>query len=71
MNGQVNKYFAYVYYDFFDKGIVSFINGILMRQGIDSKLLAATDGMHEYVFFYNNEEWAENFQECFQVQLIN
>lgn len=68
-NGTTYRYEAKFEYDWFDTGILTFMNQVIDEQDTGSHLYVTGDGYQECVVFYRTKEWAEHFYELFQVEL--
>lgn len=62
-NGKSYQYDASVNYDWFDAGMLSFMNRIVEEQNTGKSLYAASDGYQECILFYQTKEWSGQFQE--------
>lgn len=65
LNEKEYKYEARVYYDWFDGGIISYVNQILQEQNSDKFLYVTGDGWQNCIVFYNTEEWAKKYNQAF------
>lgn len=68
-NGKAYEYRARLDYDWFDIGILAFMNRVLGEQNLESRLYVTSDGYQECVVLYRTEEWARRFRELFGVEL--
>ena len=68
-NGKTYQYEAEFQYDWFDAGILIFLNQVIGQQDTDRRLYVTTDGYQCCILFYQNEEWAQRFRELFHMEL--
>lgn len=68
-NGKVYEYEAQHYYDWFDTGMLAFMNQVLEDQKTDSRLYVTGDGGQDCIVLYRTEEWAEQFRQLFSMGL--
>ncbi len=64
-NGQAYQYDAAVNYDWFDTGMLYFINRMIKEMHTGKSLYAVSDGYQCCILFYQTEEWSERFQQLF------
>lgn len=68
-NGKAYEYQARLDYDWFDVGILAFMNRVIGEQNLGSRLYVTSDGYQECVVLYRTEEWVQHFRELFGVEL--
>ncbi len=57
-NGKSYQYNATVYYDWFDVGMLTFMNDVISEQSTDKHMYVTSDGYQECIVFCRTEEWA-------------
>lgn len=62
-NGKPYQYDAAVNYDWFDTGMLYFMNQTIEEQNTGKSLYVASDGYQGCVLFYQTKEWNERFLE--------
>lgn len=60
-NGTEYMYEAEVYYDWFDTGMIAYMNHVLEKEGNPKRLYSMGDGYQECIVLYCTEEWADEF----------
>ncbi len=60
-NGTKYAYDAKVYYDWFDTGMIDYMNQVLEKEGNPKRLYSMGDGYQECIILYCTKEWAGNF----------
>lgn len=68
-NGTAYQYEAKVEYDWFDTGILTFMEKVIEEQNTGSHLFVTSDGYQECIVFYRTKEWAQQFYDLFHVEL--
>lgn len=61
-NGKPYQYNASVNYDWFDTGMLSFMNQVIKEQNTGKSLYAASEGQ-DCILLYQTKEWSKQFQE--------
>lgn len=62
-NGKLYQYSATVYYDWFDVGMLTFMNDVISEQSNDKHMYVTSDGYQECIVFCRTEEWAARLME--------
>ncbi|MBD5533462.1 MAG: hypothetical protein HDQ98_14900 [Lachnospiraceae bacterium] len=62
-NSKSYQYNASANYDWFDTGMLSFMNQVVKEQNTGKSLYAASDGYQGCILFYQTKEWSEQFHE--------
>lgn len=70
-NGTKYEYDAEVLYDWFDTGILNYMNDVLKKEGISKRLYFMGDGYQECIVLYCTQEWAENFNRLTGCRLMD
>lgn len=70
-NGTKCEYDAEVLYDWFDTGILNYVNHVLEKEGISKRLYFMGDGYQECIVLYCTQEWAENFNRLTGCRLMD
>lgn len=65
------EYDAEVLYDWFDTGILDYMNRVLEKEGISKRLYFMGDGYQECIVLYCTQEWAENFNRLTGCRLMD
>ncbi len=60
-NGVSCQFHAKVMYDWFDGGIISYMNKVFEKEKNPKRLYCMTDGYQGLIIFYCSEEWAAEF----------
>lgn len=60
-NGTEYAYDAEVYYDWFDTGMIAYMNQVFEKEKNPKRLYAMGDGYQECIVLYCTEEWADEF----------
>lgn len=60
-NGKSYQYTASVNYDWFDTGMLSFMNQVVKELDTGKAFYAASDGYQDCILFYQTKEWSEQF----------
>lgn len=68
-NGKTYEYEARTHYDWFDAGMLSFMNRVIEEQHTGRSLFVTGDGYQECIVFYRTQEWAEQFEHLLGVEL--
>lgn len=68
-NGKACQYDAKVEYDWFDAGMLAYMNQVIEEQHTGKYLYAASDGWQNCILFYQTEEWSERFGELLGIAL--
>ena len=68
-NGTVYRYEAKVHNDWFDTGILTFMEKVIKEQNTGSHLYVTSDGYQECIVFYRTKEWAQQFYDLFHMEL--
>ncbi len=68
-NGKDYTYKAKYQHDWFDTGMLTFMNKVLKEQDTGSYLYVTSDGFQECIVFYCTQEWAEQFHSLLGVKL--
>lgn len=61
-NGKSYQYDAIVYNDWFDVGMLTFMNDVISEQSSDKHLYVTGDGYQECIVFCRTEEWVANLR---------
>lgn len=67
--GREYTYDARIDNDWFDTGFFDCVGRALTRSGCEKSLLYMFDGGQGYIFFYNTEPWARDFERAVGAQL--
>ena len=62
-NGKPYSGLAEVYNDWFDTGVLPFINQVIQEQDTGKALYCTGDGAQNLIVFYVSDDWAERFNE--------
>lgn len=62
-NGKAYQYNASVYYDWFDVGMLSFMNDVISEQSDDRHLYVTSDGYQECIVFCRTEDWVSQLKK--------
>ena len=62
-NGKLYHYNATVYYDWFDVGMLSFMNDVISEQSNDKHLYVTSDGYQTCIVFCRTEDWAARLKK--------
>lgn len=68
-NGTAYEYNARFQHDWFDVGMLAFMNRVIEEQNTGSHLYVTSDGYQDCIVLYRTEEWAERFREMFGMEL--
>lgn len=68
-NGKHCQYDAKVVDDWFDPGMLTYINQVIKEYNTGKCLYVASDGWQNCILFYQTEEWARRFQESLGIIL--
>lgn len=68
-NGKACEYEAREHYDWFDAGMLSYINQVIEEQNTGRSLYVTSDGGQECIVFYQTREWAEQFRQLLGLEL--
>jgi hypothetical protein len=63
-NSEMYQYDAAVEDDWFDSGMIAYMNEVLKKQNNGKQLWVTSDGYQACILFYNTKEWADNYAEC-------
>ena len=62
-DGKECTYLAQVNYDWFDVGILDYMNEVLADMGNPKRLYFMSDGYQECIIFYCTQFWARRFEK--------
>lgn len=62
-NGKAYQYDAASYHDWFDVGMLTFMNDVISEQNNGKHLYVTSDGYQECIVFYQTEFWAARFKK--------
>lgn len=62
-NGKSYRYDATAYDDWFDVGMLTFMNDVISEQSRDKHLYVTSDGYQECIVFCRSEEWVARLKE--------
>lgn len=68
-NGKPYQYDATAYYDWFDVGMLTFMNKVISEQNTGKNLYVASDGYQECIVFYQTEDWVSRFNKSLGLNL--
>lgn len=68
-NGTAYEYKARFHYDWFDVGMLAFMNRVIGEQNTGSHLYVTSDGGQDCIVLYRTEEWAQQFRQLFDMEL--
>lgn len=68
-NGKAYEYKAQHYNDWFDTGMLTFLNQVIEEQNTGRHLYVTGDGYQECIVIYQTEEWAKRFRQLFDMEL--
>lgn len=68
-NGTFYRYEAKFEYDWFDAGMLTFMNQVIEEQNTGSCLYVASDGYQDCIVFYRTKEWVQRFHELLGMEL--
>ncbi len=68
-NEKVCRYDANVEYDWFDTGMLTYMNQVIKECNTGKCLYVTSDGWQNCILFYQTEEWAQHFQELLGITL--
>lgn len=68
-NHKACRYDAKAEYDWFDTGMLAYVNQVIRECGTGKCLYVTSDGWQNCILFYQTGEWARRFQELFGVVL--
>lgn len=68
-NGKICRYDANVEYDWFDTGMITYMNQVIKEGNTGKYLYVTSDGWQNCILFYQTEEWAQHFQELLGLTL--
>lgn len=68
-NGKVYEYKAQHYDDWFDTGMLTFMNQVIEEQNTGRHLYVTSYGYQICIVIYQTEEWAERFRQLFDMEL--
>lgn len=68
-NGKPYQYDATAYYDWFDVGMLTFMNKVISEQNTGKNLYVASDGYQECIVFYQTEDWVSRFNTSLGLNL--
>jgi hypothetical protein len=68
-NGKPYVFSAKMNGDWFDTGVIAFMNTIFKEQEVKGRLWATSDGMQECILFYNDENWAKEYERIMGYEL--
>lgn len=68
-NGKNYQYDAKFEYDWFDAGMLTFMDKVIEEQNTGKHLYVTGDGGQQCIVFYRTEEWAGRFYELLQIEL--
>ena len=68
-NGKAYEYKARLNYDWFDIGMLKFMNQVIGEQNTGNHLYVTSDGYQSCIILYQTEDWVERFQQLFGMKL--
>lgn len=68
-NGKPYQYDATSYYDWFDVGMLTFMNDVISEQNNGKHLYVTSDGYQECIVFYQTKDWAARFKKTMGIAL--
>ena len=68
-NGKSYEYEARYNNDWFDAGMLAFLNQVIEEQDTGRSLYVTGDGYQECIVFYRTEEWAERYRQLLGMEL--
>lgn len=68
-NGKTYAYEAQNYYDWFDTGMLAFMNRVVEEQDTGRHLYVTDDGYQQCIVFYRTEEWAGKYRRMLGAEL--
>lgn len=68
-NDKSYQYAASVYNDWFDVGMLTFMNDVISEQDTGKNLYVTSDGYQECIVFYQTKEWAKSYRSSLNVEL--
>lgn len=68
-NGKAYQYDATAYNDWFDVGMLTFMNDVISEQNTDKHLYVTSDGYQECIVFYQTQFWAARFKRTMGMAL--
>lgn len=68
-NGKSYQYAASVYNDWFDVGMLTFMNDVISEQDTGKNLYVTSDGYQECIVFYQTKEWSKSYRSSLDVEL--
>lgn len=68
-NGKSYQYDATSYYDWFDVGMLTFMNKVISEQNTGKSLYVTSDGYQECIVFYQTKDWAARFNKSLGLNL--
>lgn len=68
-NGKSYQYDATSYYDWFDVGMLTFMNKVISEQDTEKNLYVTSDGYQECIVFYQTKDWAVRFNKSLGLSL--
>ena len=68
-NGKSYQYDATSYYDWFDVGMLTFMNKVISEQNTGKNLYVTSDGYQECIVFYQTKDWAIRFNKSLGLNL--
>lgn len=68
-NGTAYEYKARFHHDWFDVGMLAFMNRVIGEQNTGSHLYVTSDGYQDCIVLYRTKEWAEQFGQLFGMEL--
>ncbi len=69
LNGRHHEFEARINFDWYDVNIISFLNKLAKEDAHTKHLFFLTDGYQTCIVFYNDDLWAERFEEVTQLVL--
>lgn len=63
-NGKSYQYDAIVYNDWFDAGMLTFMNNVISEQSSDKHLYVTSDGYQECIVFCKTEDWVARLKNA-------
>lgn len=68
-NGKSCQYAASVYNDWFDEGMLTYMNDVISEQNTGKNLYVTSDSYQECIVFYQTKEWAKSYRSSLNVEL--
>ena len=68
-NGKSYQYDAISYYDWFDVGMLTYMNKVISEQDTGKNLYVTSDGYQECIVFYQTKDWATRFNKSLGLNL--